>query len=340
MVKDICEIPQDTPVLVTGATGFTGSVLVRKLVDAGLKVSAVARKSSNLEPLKDLPITWFRGEVFDEDVMSVALEGQEYVFHVAAAFREAKSVEQDYWNVHVKSTQIIAENILKNTHFKRFVHISTFGVHGHIASPPATEEYPFGPGDGYQRTKLEAELWLNDFAQKNNINYTILRPAAIYGPGDRRLLKLFKMATKPFFPLLGQGKCMYHLVHVEDLTNAFIIAATHPKAQGETFVIGGDEAIPIAEIAKIIADYFNVRTRIVRLPIAPFFLAADICEFVCKPFKIEPPIYRRRVAFYSKDRHFDVSKMRNVLGYTPRFSNKEGLIQTAEWYVQQGWMKK
>jgi dihydroflavonol-4-reductase len=340
MVKEICEIPEGTPVLVTGATGFTGTVLVRKLVEAGLKISAVARSSSNLEPLKNLPVTWFRGEVFDENIMRQALQGQEYVFHVAAAFREAKSVEQDYWNVHVKSTQIIAENILQNKSFKRLVHISTFGVHGHIAHPPATEEYPFGPGDGYQRTKLEAEIWLNDFARKNNINYTIIRPAAIYGPGDRRLLKLFKMATKPFFPLLGKGKCMYHLVHVEDLTNAFIIAATHPDAQGETFVIGGDEAIPVADIAQIIAEFFKVNSRVVRLPIGPFFLIADVCEFVCKPFKIEPPIYRRRVAFYSKDRHFDVSKMRNVLGYTPKFSNKEGLIQTAEWYVQQGWMKK
>lgn len=340
MTEQICEIPKGTPVLVTGATGFTGIVLTRKLVEAGLKVSAVARPSSNLEPLKDLPITWFRGQVFDEELMQEALRGQEYIFHVAAAFREAKSTEQDYWNVHVKSTKIIANNVLKNPAFKRLIHVSTFGVHGHIANPPATEDYPFGPGDGYQRTKLEAELWLNEFAQKHSLNYTIIRPAAIYGPGDRRLLKLFKMATKPFFPLLGKGKCMYHLVHVDDLTNTFIIAATHPKAQGETFVSGGDQAIPIAEIARIIAEYFDVKMKVVRLPITPFFIAADICEFICKPFKIEPPIYRRRVAFYSKDRHFDVSKMRNILGYTPRHSNKEGLIQTAAWYVEQGWMQR
>lgn len=340
MTENLCTIPQGTPVLVTGATGFTGIVLTRKLVDAGLKVSAIARNTSNLEPLKDLPIKWFRGEVFAEAAMCEALQGQEYVFHVAAAFREAKSTEQDYWNVHVKSTQIIANEVLKNPNFKRLVHVSTFGVHGHIANPPATEEYPFGPGDEYQRTKLEAELWLNAFAKKNNLNYTIIRPAAIYGPGDRRLLKLFKMATGSYFPLLGNGKCMYHLVHVDDLTNTFIIAATHPAAQGETFVSGGDEAIPIAEIAGIIASHFKVKTKVLRLPIGPFFLLADLCELICKPLKIEPPIYRRRVAFYSKDRHFDVSKMRNVLGYQPKYSNREGLIETADWYVQQGWMQK
>lgn len=339
MIPNYCTIPAETPVLVTGATGFTGINLTKKLVAAGLKVSAVARPSSNLTPLEGLPITWFRGEVFDEETMRQALQGQHYVFHVAAAFREAKSTEQDYWNVHVRSTQIIANEVLKNIDFKRFVHISTFGVHGHIANPPATEEYPYGPGDGYQRTKLEAELWLNDFAANTPLDYAIIRPAAIYGPGDRRLLKLFKMATRPYFPLLGKGKCMYHLVHVDDLTNTFLIAATHPAAKGETFVCGGDEAIPVADIARIIAEHFQVKTKIIRLPIGPFFVVADLCELICKPLHIEPPIYRRRVAFYSKDRHFDVSKMRNVLGYKPHYSNREGLIETADWYVAQGWMK-
>jgi len=339
MSESLCRIPAGTPVLVTGATGFTGIVLTRKLVEAGLKVSAVARHTSRLDPLEDLDIQWFRGDVFDEDVMRRAVDGQEYVFHVAAAFREAKSTEQDYWDVHVKSTQIIVAEVLKNPEFKRYVHVSTIGVHGHIENPPATEEYRFAPGDGYQRTKLEAEEWLNAFASENNFPYTIVRPAAIYGPGDRRLLKLFKMALKPYFLLLGQGKCMYHLVHVDDLTNTFIIAATHPDALGETFISGADEPIAIADIARTVAGHFGKKIKVLRLPIGPFFLLADICEAVCKPFKIEPPIYRRRVAFYSKDRHFDVSKMRNVLGYKPRHTNEDGIIETADWYVKQGWLR-
>lgn len=337
--ESLCRIPAGTPVLVTGATGFTGSVLTRKLVAAGLKVSAVYRSSSNLDPLKDLPVTWIRGEVFDEAVMQEAVRGQAYVFHLAAAFRDAKSRYVDYHNVHVKSTQIIAREAKRNPDFKRLVHVSTFGVHGHVTHPPGTEASPYAPGDDYQRTKLEAELWLRDFAEKNELEYTIMRPAAIYGPGDRRLLKLFKMATRPWFPLLGKGKCMYHLVHVDDLTNVFLIAATHPAAAGDVFVCGGNESIPVADMARIIAEHFNVRTRIVRLPITPFFWIADACESICKPLGIEPPIYRRRVAFYSKDRDFDVSKMRNVLGYHPRYSNREGLIETADWYVQQGWMR-
>ncbi len=340
MTDSICAIEKGTPVLVTGATGFTGRVLTRKLVAAGLKVSAVARATSDLGDLAGLPVTWFCGEVFDEGVMAKAVAGQHYVFHVAAAFREAKGGHQDYRNVHVRSTQLIAEGVCQNPGFKRYVHISTFGVHGHVEHPPGTEASPYAPGDDYQRTKLEAEEWLRTFAaQHPELDYTIIRPAAIYGPGDRRLLKLFKMAVRPVFPLLGKGRCMYHLVHVDDLTNCFLIAATKPEARGEAIICGGDEPIPVAEIARIVSEHFGVRTRVVRLPIGPFFLLADLCERICKPLKIEPPIYRRRVAFYSKDREFDVGKMRRVLGYAPQYSNEQGIRETADWYVQQRWMK-
>lgn len=339
MSENLCQIPVGTSVLITGATGFTGIELTKKLVAAGVEVSCLARKTSDLAPLEGLDIKWFCGDVFDESVMAEAVKGQEYVFHLAAAFRDAKSSEKDYWNVHVKSTQLIVNEVLKNPDFKRYIHISTIGVHGHIENPPATEEYAFSPGDGYQRTKLEAEEWLNAFAAKNNLPYTIIRPAAIYGPGDRRLVKLFKMALKPYFLLLGKGKCMYHLVHVDDLTNTFIIAATHPAAQGETFISGSNEPIAIAKIGEIVAEHFGKPFKILRLPIGPFFLAGDICEAICKPLGIEPPIYRRRVAFYSKDRNFDVSKMRNVLGYSPRNANREGIIETARSYEEKGWLK-
>jgi nucleoside-diphosphate-sugar epimerase len=339
MSGKLCQIPPGTPVLVTGATGFTGIELSRKLVAAGLVVSGLARNSSDLSPLDGLNIKWFRGNVFDKSVIEKAVEGQKYVFHVAAAFRDAESSEKDYWNVHVKSTQLIVGEALKNPDFKRYVHVSTVGVHGHIANPPANEEYPFSPGDDYQKTKLEAEQWLNEFAGQNSFSYTIIRPAAIYGPGDRRLLKLFKMALKPYFLLPGKERCMYHLVHVDDLTNIFIIAATHPGADGETFIGGGSEPIAIVDIGRIVAEHFNRKFKVMRLPIGPFFLAGDICEAICRPLKLSPPIYRRRVAFFSKDRSFDVSKMQNVLGYKPCYSNRDGIVETADGYVAKGWLK-
>jgi nucleoside-diphosphate-sugar epimerase len=333
------QIPAGTSVLVTGATGFTGSVLVQKLVKGGIKVSVIARPSSKTDHLSNLPIKWYRGHVFDPETVKSACSGVQYVFHIAAAFREARYDDEYYYNVHVKSTQLLAQEVLQNPEFKRFIHISTVGVHGHIENPPANEDSPFNPGDIYQKTKAEADIWIRNFAKERDLSLTVIRPAAIYGPGDRRLLKLFRAVNRGIFPILGYGKCLYHLIHVEDLTNVMMLAAVHPRAEGQVFIAGNSEPIALTEMVRIIADELGSKPRIIRLPVAPFFVIADICESLCRPLGIEPPIYRRRVAFFTKDRAFDTSKLRNILGYRYVFTNEEGLRQTARWYVQQGWIK-
>ena len=338
--KNTTSIPPGTRVLVTGATGFTGSVLTRKLAAAGLKVSAIARKTSRTEHLAGLDIRWHRGEVFDPQVVAEAASDADYIFHVAAAFREAKYADDYYRKVHVESTRLLAEAALKNPSFRRFVHISTMGVHGHIERPPADEESPFNPGDIYQVTKAEADRWLRDFGKANPLPFTIIRPAAIFGPGDKRLFKLFKMVTWPVFPILGSGKCLYHLIHVEDLTNIIICAATNPAALGEVFIAGNAEPIPLESMVRIIGSVLGKTPRIVRLPVGPFFFMADVCEAVCKPLKIEPPLYRRRVAFYTKDRAFNTAKLRRLLGYNYVFDNDSGLRNTAEWYLKNGWIHR
>jgi nucleoside-diphosphate-sugar epimerase len=338
VVESGAELKSGSQVVVTGATGYTGHVLVRKLVEIGCQVRVIARLSSDISRLEPLPLQWFRGDVFDQKVVQEAVVGAEYVFHVAAAFREAKSSKQDYWNVHVQSTQLLAREALKQPHFKRFVHVSTVGVHGHIADPPADETYPFRPGDDYQATKAEAEQWLVNFASEQNLPYSVVRPAAIYGPGEKRLLKLYRMARKPVFLILGYGKCWYHLVHVEDLANAMIRVATEERALGEAFIIGSNDSIRLEDMAEIIAESYGKKLRPVRLPITPFFVLGYLCERICRPMGVEPLIFRRRVAFYSNDRSFNTRKMREVLGYEPQYDNRAGILESAKWYRDKGWL--
>lgn len=335
----IASISKGACVLVTGATGFTGSVLTRKLVVAGARVKAIARHSSDLSHLDDLDVEWFRGDVFDPETVSAAMKDVEYVFHLATAYRQGGTDGEYFQKIHVESTMLLAQTALDNSDFKRFVHISTIGVHGHIEGKPADENHPFAPGDDYQRTKAEAELWIRDFASKKKLSLTVIRPTGIYGPGDKRLFKLFKMASKKYLPILGRGKCMYHLIHVDDLTNVMILAATHPKALGEVFICGNEEPITLIAIANIIADTLNNKLTVVRLPAWPFFIIGAICEILCRPFGIQPPIYRRRVAFFTKDRMFNTEKLRKVLGYTSKHSNRNGLAQTTQWYKKKGWLK-
>ncbi len=339
MSNQAISLPFGTKVLVTGATGFTGSVLVKRLVEMGLSVRAVARSTSNTTQFKDLPIDWVKGDVYDPEIVKSAMKDIEYVFHVAAAFREAKIKDEDYHNVHVASTKLLAAEALKNPNFKRFVHVSTMGVHGHIDEPPADENYRYAPGDIYQDTKLEAELWIRVFAKETGLPISVIRPAAIMGPGDKRLLKVFKMAGKPIFPLLGFGKCLYHLIHVEDLATGIILCATHPAALNDVFICGNSEPIKLVDMGKIVANILGNKFTIIRMPVTPFFIAGAICEIICKPFGIEPPIYRRRVAFYTKDRAFNTTKIREKLGFKPAYENRAGIEATAHWYIKNGWLK-
>lgn len=325
-------------VLVTGATGFTGSVLTRKLAESGHRVRAIARPSSDTSHLDGFDVAWYRGDVFDPAIVDAAADGARYVFHMATVFRRGGASDELFRKVHIDSTKLLAAKAAATTGFRRFVHVSTVGVHGHIAGKPADENAPFAPGDDYQQTKADSEKWLQSFAAGCGLPYTILRPAAIYGPGDRRLLKLFRMATHRIFPLLGFGPSHYHLIHVDDLTNIMMLAAAHPNAAGEVFICGNPAATTLADIGRTVAAELGRPITVLRLPAFPFFAAAAVTEALFRPLGIEPPIYRRRIAFFTKDRKFDTGKLKNVLGYETVYSNREGLVQTLHWYRDHGWL--
>ena len=332
------KLPEGSLALVTGATGFTGACLVRKLVAQGVKVRAIARATSNIQQFEGLPIEWLTGDVFDESLIERVIADVNYIFHLVTPFREAKSPDVGYFNVHVLSTQRLAKAALKQPDFRRFVQVSTIGVHGHIEHPPANETYRTEPGDVYQQTKLEGEQWIRQFGKETDLPVTIVRPAGIYGPGEKRLLKIYKMVSKGWVPAIGDGSNLLHFIHVDDLTDCLILTAIHPKAIGETFICGSERAITFRELVSLISEQYSVPARFVQLPAKPLFALADLCELIFRPLGIEPPLYRRRLAFYTKDRSFDTSKMRSMLGFEPRHSDREGLREMAQWYVDKQWV--
>jgi dihydroflavonol-4-reductase len=327
---------QGGPVLVTGGTGFTGSHLLRRLTAAGLDVRAVARPTSDRTALEALPVHWFLGDVFDTALIERAMQGVRYVFHLATLYRSGDATEEEHRDVHLKSTRLLAEAAVRQPSFMRFVQVSTVGVHGHIEHPPADETAPFRPGDEYQRTKAEAEEWLARFAAEHDLPYTIVRPCGIYGPGDLRLLKLFRMARHRIAPILGRKPCLYHLIHVEDLVSIMLRCATHPAALGEPFIAGNPEPVPLDHLLAMMARAQGRTTRVVRVPVAPFWLLAILCEKVCPPLGLKPPLYRRRIKFFLNDRSFDTRKLRNRLGFTCSYTEEAGIRKTAQWYQKHG----
>jgi nucleoside-diphosphate-sugar epimerase len=322
-------------VLITGATGFTGGILAQKLYKHGEDVRVVVRNKSKLRltnvPYKEV----IEADITDAKAVERAVKGVEEVFHIAALFRQAGIPDQAYWDVHVQGTQNLLDSSLKFG-VKRFVHCSTVGVHGHIDDPPADENYRFSPGDIYQVTKLEGEKKAIQFHRETGLPVTVIRPCPIYGPGDLRLLKLFKLASLKITPILGRGDVFFHMVYVDDLVDALILASKKEAAIGEIFIAGGPEYLTLNEIVDLIAEITGRPNTKVHLPAKPFQILGFVCEKICIPLGIEPPIYRRRVDFFTKSRAFDISKARNLLNYQPKISLRDGLTNTVAWYKKNG----
>lgn len=327
-------------VLVTGATGFTGVHLCRALAEQGAEVLAIARPESDRSPLADLPIRWVIGQVFDPDVVREATEGVAYIFHMATTYRRAGLTMEYNRKVHIDATQLLAKSVAGRPEFKRFVHVSTVGVHGHIElGVRADENAPLQPEDEYQVTKNEAELWIREFAKTSGLPLTVLRPCALYGPGEKRFLKFFRMANKRFLPLLGPAGYGVHMVHVDDFVGMALLAAQHPNGLNEVFICGSPEPISLEKMTALIAREYGHHITVFRLPAWPVYEAGRICEWICKPFGIDPPLHRRRVAFFTKNRSFNTNKVYSRLGYTCKVPDAVGIPMMARWYADHGWVK-
>jgi nucleoside-diphosphate-sugar epimerase len=325
-------------VLVTGATGFTGGCLARLLRTRGYRVRALVRTKSRAaaEPLHAAGVDLVFGDLTDARSLAEAAHGIDIVYHVAALYREAGVPPSAFVDVNVEGTRRILD-AARAAGVQRVVHCSTAGVHGHIEHPPANEDAPLAPGDQYQRTKLDGETLARDYGRQPGApEVVIARPVGIYGPGDMRFLKMFRGIARRQFPMLGPGQVFYHLTFVDDVVEGLRLCGDTATAAGGTYLIAGPRYTTLNELVSMIARTLGVSPPWLRLPVWPVWLAGALCEAVCVPLRIEPPLYRRRVDFYRKSRAFDTSRAQRELGFRPTVSLEDGIRRTAAWYREQG----
>jgi dihydroflavonol-4-reductase len=324
-------------VLVTGATGFTGGHLARALARRGYAVRALIRREEQAEALNRDGIATVVGDLKQRGALERAVEGIHVVYNIAAIYRQAGLPESEYRAVNVTAVRELIE-AAASAGASRVVHCSTVGVHGDVENPPAGEEAPLRPGDIYQRTKVEGESVAREAAARTGLSVTIARPSGIYGPGDRRLLKLFRGVAHRRFVVLGSGNIFYHLTYIDDLVEGFRLCAEVPSAANRTYILAGGEVTTLSELIGLIAAEAGVRPPSGRWPVWPVWLAGALCEAVCVPLRIEPPLYRRRVDFFTKSRSFDISKARQELGFSPSVGLQDGIRRTMAWYREQRWV--
>lgn len=323
-------------ILVTGGTGFTGKALVRRLLDLGHQVVALDyKKGYKTDELRQWGAEVIIGSVTDPGVVARAMKGVEVVHHLAAAFRELNVPNRHYWEVNVGGTKNVVEAAYREG-VRKFVYCSTCGVHGNVEHPPAGEDAPIRPADYYQQTKYEAEPIILEYVGRG-LKASILRPAAIYGPGDpERFYLIFKRVAKGVFPMFGDGKTLYHPLYIDNLIDAFLLAQEEDKGVGEAYLIADEEYVAIEDLVRRVARALDVEVKIPHYPLWPVVIAGHICEKICKPFRITPPLFPRRVDWYRQNRAFKIDKAKRDLGYQPKVGLDEGLRRTAEWYRKEG----
>ncbi len=325
-------------VFVTGGLGFTGAALVSRLLQRGDSV-AVLDKNPGLikDSLEAAGADVTLGSITDRETVARCAQGAEVVLHLAAAFRETGAPDALYYQVNVDGTQVVLEETIR-AGARKFVYCSTQGVHGHIDNPPGDENSPVAPEDYYQKTKYLGEDVVRSRAD-GAIEYTILRPTAIYGPGDpARFLMIFRRVNRGRFLMFGSGQTYYHPVYIDNLVDAFELTMAPGAGAGEAYIIADEEYLPIRTLVEKVGKALDVKLSIPTLPIAPLIVAGHICEKVCKPFGINPPIFPRRVDWFRQVRAFKIDKARTELGYQPRVGIDEGLRLTAEWYKREGYL--
>jgi len=323
-------------VFVTGANGFVGSVLCRKLLNRGDRVLGLVRKTSDLSFLAGIHIQKIIGSLENSATYSAFLKDVEVVYHIAGAVSDWGSL--DYFRrVNLEGTRKLIEASAANK-VKRFVYVSSIVVHSHIGACDLDEESPqLETSFPYVQTKREAEKLVMSYHKADKIEVTIVRPGDIYGPGDRvSLLKMAPMLEKGMMGYIGGGKTIGALTYVKNLAVGLVLAGTKKEAAGEAFVITDGSKISWKEYFKALTEELNVPAPRFSLHPSIAYVIASVLEFIYRIFHIKkrPPLTKYLVTHLTKDFHFTIDKAKNILGYKPETGFNQAIKETAEWYKQ------
>lgn len=315
-------------VLITGAGGFIGSHLVGQQLGLGREVTAVDTRLDRLKSRHNEPgLHIVEGDIRDTALLENVMQGIDVVFHLASAHLEVTLDDSHFQETNVDATRNLAV-IAAREGVQRFVHCSSVGVYGPLIRVPANEETPCHPDIAYEVTKLEGERAVLNVAADKNLPTVVLRPAWVYGPGCPRTDKLFRALRKKRFLMVGKGQNLRHPVHIDDMLQAFELAATRDGIEGQIFIIASDEYVTLEQLISVILRVEHSAYRPLRVPLAIMWPVCYAVETLARLLGREPPFSRRSLKFFTEDSAFSIAKARRQLGYAPEVDLMTGLEKT------------
>ena len=325
-------------ILVTGASGFIGGHLVELLVEKGYDVIGMVRKTSDTSLLDELDVKKRIADLTEPQTLKGAVSGVDGVIHLAAYYTFHGKKEL-YERVNVKGTRYLLEACLREG-VQRFVYCSTTEVIGPVKEIPAREDHPPNPQYEYGRSKLRAERVVKEYGDR--IKTTIIRPSGVYGPRNvddisYYFITSFARNALPTRIIVGSGKNVVQFAHVKDVVQGFYLALEREESWGQTYFITEDKWYSYLEVYDILAEITGREPPTVRVPkwlakalVYPVHLvkvAAGKWDFMWDP---------KTVDAVTSDRAYSIEKAKRELGYSSRYSLRDGLSETVEWYREKG----
>lgn len=331
-------------VLVTGATGFIGKHLVRKLTGQGDNVRCLVRATSNIAPLQKMGVEFATGDITHYESVLDAAQGVDLIYHGAALVEVGAAGRSEYYLLNVEGVR----NILKACEaagVKRLIHISTQSVAFDFSpkhNAGETEPFPRKYRDFYSETKALGETEVLNAAKEGRVSAVAIRPTWVWGPGDTTILPIMaKMARRKQLVLVGGGRAEASTSYVENVCDSLILAAKHEEISGEVFLVTDDERITAREFICGMADAAGFARPRLSVPYGVAYVSAAVFEklHALSGSKKPPLMTRYAIALTGRNLTYSCEKAKRMLGYEPAVNVQEGMRRLAAWVEDIGGLK-
>jgi nucleoside-diphosphate-sugar epimerase len=323
--------------LVTGATGFLGGALARRLHSMGGDVTALGRNAAKLNQLESEGLRVLQHDLKEKDAMLAACKNQEIVFHCAALPSPWGNYEA-FYQANVIGTRNVICGCEENK-VKRLVHVSTPSLYFGYSSRTnvkETDELP-EPVSEYAATKILAEQEVDEAFARGLATITI-RPRAIFGPGDTVIFpRLIPRLQSGRLPILGDGENVVDLTYIENVVDALLLCAESPaNTLGKKYNISNGEPVKIWKLVERICAELNLQPPQRKISYRAANAAATVLELIYTliPTHPEPPLTRITVSMLLHSTTLDISAAKNELGYQPKVSVEEGVERFLKWWKE------
>jgi 2-alkyl-3-oxoalkanoate reductase len=320
--------------LITGATGFIGRHLAKRLVREGQPVRVLCRKGSEAKLPRELAgkVEIRQGDLRDRDSLAAAVRGATRVYHCAAHVSDWGS-DESFFTANVQGTRWLLE-AAREARVGRFVHLSSIAAFGTPAPDFFDDASGYGNSkDAYSRTKAEGEKVAFELQRTTGLPVTVLRPAVVYGPGGTWLEEPLAMIEQGKMFLVGGGAGTCHPCYVENLVDAMLLAAQHPAAVGQGFIVTDGESLTFRDYFDAIASIAGKPPITRSIPLVAARAMATMLETAARvQGKQERPLLTHTaIAMITTKSRTSIEKIRRQLGWNPPYTFQQAIEELRRW---------